>query len=143
MKRHVQLVLAFVLGLMLGLPLYIYSGSRVIGIPEDGVIKTTWHTHIKLNPDEYVVLANDTVNDIAYYQCISHPLVDVGDTVIGYEAVQGKVTYVTTYGFAFMPDDPDYYKPGLSGTAIRNEDYVQIGIVSGQWSNGEVYCIWS
>lgn len=117
------------------------STGVVLESPSGNVIKTVYHKHVK--GDNYNLIAYDSDRDIAIYELVNSYGLDIGDTVITALGAQGTVTYIDADGFAFMPDDVSDIRAGMSGKGVRNTDYLQIGIVSGKWENGEVYCIWS
>ena len=108
---------------------------------DSSLFKTVAH----VNPDEIpdaVRIHVDYENDVAIYEWTNaHPDLEVGDTVVSIDGVDGTVTSIMAKGFtAKFPEGTIY--AGLSGTALL-KDGRTVGYVSSVKNQCYLYCIWT
>lgn len=105
------------------------------------ILKTVAHVDLSYREDLKQVYV-DVENDVAYYIYLNKTRnLSLGDTVYLMDGSECTVTYIDAFGFAFKSDST--LTQGLSGTAIRNANGVQLGYISKRLNTDEIYCIWS
>lgn len=109
--------------------------------PTQDLYKTV--AHVDLSDVPYLELVYvDSDNDVAYYRYIGErSLINIGDEVLTVYNDVCTVTSTDCQGFTI--DCPTGIDAGMSGTAIRDSDGVQIGYVSKRLSDGTVRCIYA
>lgn len=106
------------------------------------ILKTAAHVDLT-DREDLELLYQDVQNDIAYYRKLdkSHS-VNTGDTVFDKNDETYKVTGTDVKGFYFK-DINENVLPGMSGTAILNEEGNVIGYISTKINGNIIECIWN
>lgn len=109
--------------------------------PTSDLYKTVAHVDLSSIEDLELVYV-DNENDVAYYRYIGERnVVNIGDEVLTVYNETCTVTSMDCQGFTI--DCPTGIDAGMSGTAIRDADGVQIGFISKRLSDGTVRCIYA
>lgn len=133
MKKYLVpcfLLIGFLIGIVLRKPVV-----DVENAPE--VFKTV--SHIEIDREDVELVFEDKQRDISYYVVTGNEFVGEGDTVFFNDDTEAKVTGRDAVGF--YTERVSSVVPGMSGTAVRNEDGTIVGYVQ-QVLNNNVYCIW-
>lgn len=117
---------------------HMYKHSTVSVDSDKNIVAHVGHVDMS-NNDNLELLFEDKDNDISYYRRIDKSYVVEDESVYFSDDSVAKVVGTDAYGFytEYIPS----VVPGMSGTAVRNEDGEVVGYVE-QILNNNIYCIW-